>query len=216
MYSLSLLKGIDTVMARLPILILGFLAGPVAVALFSLSSRIAETVVFTFSIISLTIGPHVAEFHAKRDYSGMQKLITRSTWTITLWAVPVALTLVIFGHWILGWFGPQFRAGYPVLLVLIAGRTVDAITGNVGLVMTMGGFERVVAKTRAVGLVLTAALCFALVPRCGALGSAIGCAAALVVWNVILVVQLYRRLGIVTFAFWPSRLLSRVSGRNLS
>jgi O-antigen/teichoic acid export membrane protein len=212
MYSLTLLRSIDTLMTRLPILILGFLAGPVPVALFSLSARVAETVVFTFSVVSLTIGPHVAELHARRDYPGMQKLISRSTRTITLWAVPVALVLAVFGHWILGWFGPQFRAGYPVLLVLIAGKTYDAITGNVGLVMTMGGLERVVARTRAIGLALIAALCLALVPWCGALGSAIGCAAALIAWNSILVVQLYRRLGIVTLALWPSRLLPRISG----
>jgi O-antigen/teichoic acid export membrane protein len=203
MYSLALLRGIDTVMTRLPILILGFLAGPISVALFALSARIAETVVFTFSIISLTIGPHVAELHARQDYSGIQQLVTRSTRTITSWAIPVALALVVFGHWILGWFGPQFRAGYPVLLVLIAGKTFDAITGNVGLVMTMGGLERVVARTRAIGLFLTAALCFILVPKFGALGSAIGCATALIAWNSILVVQLYRRLGIVTVLMFP-------------
>ena len=208
MYSLALLRGIDTVMTRLPVLILGLLIGPVSVALFSLSTRIAETVVFTSSIISLTIGPHVAELHARQDYSGMQQLVTRSTRTITLWAVPVALALVVFGNWILGWFGPQFRAGYPVLLVLIAGKTVDAITGNVGLVMTMGGLERVVARTRAIGLFLTAALCFALVPKFGALGSAIGCATALIAWNVILVVQLYRRLGIVTVIMFRRSVLS--------
>ncbi len=214
-YSMALLRGIDTVMTRLPILVLGFLAGPISVALFALSARIAETVVFTFSIISLTIGPHVAELHARRDYSGIQKLITRSTRTITLWAIPVALALVVFGNWILGWFGPQFRAGYPVLLVLIAGKTFDAITGNVGLVMTMGGLERVVARTRAMGLFLTTALCFALVPKFGAMGSAIGCAAALIAWNSILVFQLYRRLGIVTIAWWPSRLLRGISGKKL-
>ena len=211
---MTLLRGIDTVMARLPILILGFLTGPVSVALFSLSARVAETVVFTFSIVSLTVGPHVAELHARRDYSGMQKLITRSTRTITLWAVPVALALAVFGNWILGWFGPQFKAGYPVLLVLIAGKTFDAITGNVGLVMTMGGFERVVARTRAIGLILTAAICLLLVPRCGALGSAIGCATALIAWNSILVIQLYRRLGIVTMALWPNRLLRGISRSN--
>jgi O-antigen/teichoic acid export membrane protein len=214
MYSLALLRGIDTVMTRIPVLILGLLIGPISVALFSLSARIAETVVFTFSIISLTIGPHVAELHARQDYSGIQQLVTRSTRTITLWAIPVALALVVFGNWILGWFGPQFRAGYPVLLVLIAGKTFDAITGNVGLVMTMGGFERVVARTRAIGLFLTATLCFALVPKFGALGSSIGCATALIAWNSILVFQLYRRLGIVTIAWWPSRLLPRISGSN--
>lgn len=132
LFSLALLKGIDTVMTRLPVLVLGILLGPVSVALFSLSARIAEMVVFALSIVSLTIAPRVAELHARQDYTGMQQLVTRSTRTITLWSVPTALILVLFGKWILGFFGPQFRLGYSVLVVLVAGKIIDAITGNHG------------------------------------------------------------------------------------
>ena len=79
---------------------------------------------------------------------------------MTAWAVPVAVVLILAGRWLLGWFGPQFQAGYPILVVLVIGQTVDAITGAVGLVMTMGGLERVVARTRVIGLAMTAALLF--------------------------------------------------------
>jgi O-antigen/teichoic acid export membrane protein len=71
--------------------------------------------------------------------------------------------------------------------------------------MTMGGLERVVARTRAIGLILTAILIFAFVPKYGALGAAIGYAAALIVWNTILVIQLYRRMGIVTVIGFEGR-----------
>ena len=208
MSSMAMLKGIDIVVARLPVIILGFFIGPVPVALFALSLRIAETVVFTLSIVSLTTGPRLAELHAKRDYSGMQQLVTRSTLVITAWAVPVALFLILAGQWLLGWFGPQFKAGYPILLVLVVGQTVDAITGTVALVMTMGGMESVVVKTHAFGLLLTAALCAVLVPTWGALGAAIGFTAALIFWNVVLAVQLYRRLGIVSTVLCDSRGIS--------
>jgi O-antigen/teichoic acid export membrane protein len=214
MNSMALLRGIDTAIVRLPVLILGLLIGPVSVALFSLSTRIADSVVLTMSIVSLTIGPQVAQFHAERDYVGMQALVTRSTQVISAWATAFAVVLILSGRWILGWFGPQFSTGYPVLLVLIAGRTVDAITGNVGLVMTMGGMERVVAKTRAYGLALATILCFVLIPKWGAMGGAIGYATALIFYNLVLVLQLYRRLGIFTFVVGRTRPLSKNSERS--
>jgi O-antigen/teichoic acid export membrane protein len=111
--------------------------------------------------------------------------------------------LILFGRWILGWFGPQFKAGYPFLLVLLVGQAVDAVTGNVSLVMNMAGMERVVARVHAAGFILTTGICLLLIPRWGAMGAAIGATSALVFSNVFLAVYLYRRLGITTV--WPAR-----------
>jgi O-antigen/teichoic acid export membrane protein len=203
--SLTVLKGVNITGGRLPVLILGFALGPEPVALFSLASRIAEMVVLALSIVVMTTGPHLAELHAKQEYPRMQRLVTRSTIAVSVWAVPIALGLIFAGRWLLGWFGPQFVAGYPILVVLVVGQTVNAITGTVALVMTMGGLERAVLKVQALALIITAVLCLVLIPVWGALGAAIGATLALVFWNITLAVQLHRRLGIAS-SFYASRL----------
>ena len=86
------------------------------------------------------------------------------------------------------------------------GQTINAITGTVSLVMTMGGLERVVLKVQALGLVMTAVLCLALIPLWGGLGAALGAAIALIFWNVTLTFLLYRRLGIAAGFYTPSYL----------
>ncbi len=214
LYSLALLKGVNTMVSRLPILMLGFLAGPEPVALFALSTRVAETVILTLSIVAMTTGPRLAEFHVKRDYDGIQQLVTRSTLAISMWAVPIALALILTGRWLLGLFGSNFSAGYPILVVLVIGQTVNAVTGTVGLVMTMGGMERAVLKVHTLGLAMTAILCLALIPVWHSMGAAIGSTAALVFWNIALAVLLYRRMGIASSFYAPGFFHRRNALRN--
>jgi O-antigen/teichoic acid export membrane protein len=214
LFSLASLKAVNVVAGRLPLLMLGYAIGPEAAALFSLSARVAETVSFTLWIVALTTGPLLAEFHANRDYRAMQKLLTRSTIAISLWAVPIALGLIIAGRWLLGWFGPRFPAAYPILVVLVIGQTVNSITGTVGLTMNMGGLERVVLKAQAVGLAITAVLCLLLIPIWGPLGAAVGAATALISWNIILAIQLYKRLGIASTFCAPGFFRRRKASAN--
>jgi O-antigen/teichoic acid export membrane protein len=214
LYSLAALKGLTVMVGRLPLLMLGYTVGPEAAALFSLSTRVAETVSFTLWIVAMTTGPLLAEFHAKRDYRAMQQLVTRSTIAISLWTVPIALGFIIAGRWLLGWFGPRFPAAYPILVVLVIGQTVSSITGPVGLVMNMGGLERVVLKVHAVGLAITTVLCLTLIPMWGALGAAIGSSTALIFWNIILAIQLHRRLGIASTFYAPGFFHRRKASAN--
>ena len=201
--SLALLKGITITEGHLPVLMLGFALGPEPVALFSLASRIANMVILALSIVVMTTGPRLAELHANKEYQHMQRLVTRSTIAISAWALPIALGLVIAGRWLLSWFGPSFVAGYPILVVLVIGQMVNAITGTVGLVMTMGGLEKVVLRTQIYGLTITAVLCLALIPIWGGIGAAVGSTIALIFWNIALTVQLYRRLGIASSFYSP-------------
>ncbi len=202
--SLTLLKGVSITAGRLPVLMLGMAIGPEPVALFSLSNRIAEMVILALSIVVMTTGPHLAELHAKQDYRRMQRLLTRSTVAVSLWAIPITLVLIFAGRWLLSWFGPHFVAGYPLLVVLAIGQTVHAISGTVSLVMTMGRLERTVLQVQSVGLCITAVLCLTLIPLWGAMGAAIGSTISLIFLNVTLVVLLYRRLGIASSLYNPS------------
>jgi O-antigen/teichoic acid export membrane protein len=201
--SLALLKGVSITEGHLPVLMLGFALGPEPVALFSLASRIAHMVVLALSIVVMTTGPRLAELHANKEYQNMQRLVTRSTIAISAWALPIALGLVIAGRWLLSWFGPSFVDGYPILVILVIGQMVNAITGTVGVVMTMGGLEKVVLRTQIYGLTITAVLCLALIPIWGGIGAAVGSTIALIFWNIALTVKLYRRLGIASSFYSP-------------
>jgi O-antigen/teichoic acid export membrane protein len=211
--SFASLKGVNTLVARLPAILLGLLIGPAPVALFALASRLAETVVFAMTIVSMTTAPRAAELHASRDYQGLQRLFLHSTLAVSAWALPIALGLLVAGRWLLGWFGPEFIAAYPILVVLVIGQTVDAISGTVGLILTMGGWERDVFKTHAVGLALAVLLCLGLIPYWGALGAAVGSSSALIFWNAALTVQLYRRLGIMAALSLVQRFQTRPAAR---
>ena len=56
-------------------------------------------------------------------------------------------------------FGPEFRAGGPVLTILAAGQYVNVLTGSVGYLLMMTGNERLVRNNMAVAALLNSADC---------------------------------------------------------
>jgi O-antigen/teichoic acid export membrane protein len=65
----------------------------------------------------------------------------------------------------------------------------------------MTGHERDVARSLAISALLNIVLGLALIPGWGAEGAAVAAATSLVVWNIVLAVRVYRKLGIRPTAF---------------
>ncbi len=126
------------------------------------------------------------------------------SWRLGSWAgrgafficVPLALIYVTLGHWVLRLFGEEFTAGFTALVILTVGQMVNAGAGSVGLLLQMTGHERDVAVGLAIALAMNLALNLALIPVWGVNGAALGATANVILLNVLLAVQVRRKLGI--------------------
>ena len=110
--------------------------------------------------------------------------------------VPLALVLLVAGRSILGWFGPDFPAAYPALMLFAGGQIVNAACGPVALLMSLTGYARDTAVVMAIALVALAIGCAFIAPRFGIVGAAAVSAAVLATWNLALVVLARIRMGI--------------------
>jgi O-antigen/teichoic acid export membrane protein len=95
-----------------------------------------------------------------------------------------------------------------VLSILAIGQFVNVITGSVGYLLTMCGYERLQRNNFAVCAVLSVLLNVLLVPRMGAIGAAIATAATLAVQMLIAAAIVWRKLGVITVPLLDGRLLS--------
>jgi len=92
----------------------------------------------------------------------------------------ILLLLVVLGPFLLELFGPAFSDGYPILIVLAVGFGFNAVCGPVGYLLMLSGNERDYLKILFVCNSFGLAIQCMLIPLIGAIGAAIGSAAALV------------------------------------
>jgi len=189
-------KAMRVLNARADPLLLGWLYDADGAALFAISDRLAAPLLFGMTAVAAVLAPHVSELVAARRPEKLQALLRRCAGGLVLYALPMALVLVLGGRWLLGLFGPGFEAGYPVLCLLVAGRTLTCLLGCVGILLTMSGHERQAAKIVTACAALKVALSLALIPVAGAVGAAVATLVTLVVMGAWMTVVVRRELGV--------------------
>ena len=187
----------DVVMTFSDVLILGMFVTAADVGIYTAAARTALLTRFLLLANSSVAAPRFAALHAANDIEGVARLAVRSTILTTVSSVPLLLILVVFPEKVLSVFGPQFEAGSQVLVVLTIGQFVNAMTGPVGYLLNMSGFHRIEGRIAVVGALMTAGLCFALIPYWGLLGAATANAIATATCNLLRVYFAKSCLGIL-------------------
>lgn len=193
---LLMLGVIQELMNQIDIILLGSLADEREAALFAASWRLASLVPFALIALATMAGPLIAAAYqrgATDELSRVAHVVARAGFAFALAA---ALALFLAGEWLLGLYGPEFRAGQAVLATLLLGGIVNAFTGVVAYFMTLTGHERQAVVIFVVALGLSVALNLFLIPRLGALGAAIASSTALAVYNLLMLVYVRRVIGI--------------------
>jgi O-antigen/teichoic acid export membrane protein len=113
-------------------------------------------------------------------------------------ASPLLALFVLAPHFVMNLFGPRFAEGGPALAVLAIGQFINVVTGSVGWILIMCGYERLLRNNLAVCAAMCVGLNLLLVPRFGYLGAAVATAVTLLVQMLVAAVMVWYKLGIVT------------------
>ena len=185
---------------RTDALMLGAMQGTEAVGLYVVASRGSEIISFILIAVNQAIGPVIAKLYAEGNFRKLQSLITKSSRAIFLISLPIAISLIIFGHWFLLLFGSEFTEGRTALTLLSIGQLVNAGMGSVGYLLNMTGHERDTAIGIGASAMLNIILNALLIPKFGLEGAATATAISTVLWNILLIIFVYKRLGIYSTA----------------
>ena len=90
---------------------------------------------------------------------------------------------------------------YTPMVILIGGTAVSALSGSVGFLMVMTKHQKEASVIITVSAVLNVVLNVLLIPRLGLVGAAVSTAATTVLWNLIMLVFVQRRLNINSTVF---------------
>ncbi len=175
---------------------LGAMQGVSAVGIYNIASQGTKLITFVLIAFGTSLGPTFASLYAQGNISRLQQIITKSCRLILLSALPISIGLIVFGAQFLSLFGPDFVQGKTVLAILSIGQLTNAATGTVALLLTMTNHQKDVATGVTLSALLNIILNALLIPRWGAEGAAVATASSAILWNVLLVIVAYKRIGI--------------------
>ncbi|TYO90570.1 lipopolysaccharide biosynthesis protein [Oceanicella actignis] len=176
-------------LGRLDTLILGLVAPPAVVGAYGAASRLSQLALLGARTAGKMFPARIsAAWHGGRKAEARRQLRLAAIVSLLGAAPPAALALAAPG-WLLGWFGPDFAAAAPALVILTLGALVLAASGVAELALPVLGAAGAFAGAAWLAVGINAALLAALAPGWGATGAALATMAA---WCALAAAQLRR------------------------
>ena len=193
---LLFMGGLNMINSRADILMLGVISGSEAVGIYSIAARGSELISFLMIPVHAALGPTIAKLYTNEDYERLQRVVTKSTWVVSLLSLPIAIGFIFFGYWFLLIYGTEFTQGQLALSILSVGNIINILMGPVALLLIMTHHERDATIGLAVSAVLNIILNIILIPQWGLGGAATATMASMILWNILLTIFVYRRIHI--------------------
>jgi O-antigen/teichoic acid export membrane protein len=179
--------------------VLGVFRAEDEVAVYGAAAKVAAFVATPLAIANAVLPPVIAEYFAQGRKDELEQLLrTAATWT-TVPAFVVAALFAATGPEVLETvFGPHYRSGAPVLLLLSIGYLIHVSTGSCGYALIMTGHQRVLMWISVCCGLLIPVGGAVVVPEYGAPGIAAIVATVIVFQNALMLFAVRKYLGIWT------------------
>jgi len=179
---------LEFLMVQVDKIALGFYRTPREVGIYSVAAALVVYVPLVLSSINQIFSPTIADLHTRGDHALLARLFQSLTkWVVGL-TLPLAAVVIVFARPLMRIFGPDFEAGWPILVIGTAGQLINCGVGSVGYLLLMSGNEKRLIKVQAVMAAVMVGLSIALVPLLGGVGAAVAAAVTTVginLWNLV-------------------------------
>ncbi|MCE7995858.1 MAG: oligosaccharide flippase family protein [Roseivirga sp.] len=164
---------------RADILMLGAIALSVDVAVYNVSFQLISFLALGINIVNQIAKPKIVEFFARNDLGKVEAYSVKMALLNFAFTLVASLVLVFLGKPILSIFGPEFEAGYEVVMIFALGRTLSALFGISTVILAMSDYQKLISRLELVFLLLNILLNYLLIPIYGVVGAAIATSIAL-------------------------------------
>ncbi len=198
---LLLITGSELLLQTSDVLIVSHFQTPTDAAIYFAAAKTMSLVMFVHYAVGSAVANRFAALNARGDRTELARAV-RDAVRWTFWpSLAAAAGILALGWPLLLLFGPQFTAGYPVMLILVAGFLGRAAMGPSEFILNMLGQQKACASVIVSMAILNIVLGVVLVPRFGSLGAAAATATALLLGALLNTVVARRRLGL-EIAIW--------------
>ena len=194
---LLVLGSVQVLGGQIDILVLGIFRTNEEVGIYKVVYQTGLLVIFGLSAINSVITPKISNLFIDNKLNELKSLLVKSNWSIFLLGLPIALTCIFFGKFVLNIvFGSQYVIGFQALNIIVLGRLVNTLLGSSSLVLKMTGFEKIAAYGIMIGTLTNIILDLVLIPKFGIEGAAIASSVGMITWNIFLYYSIKFKLNI--------------------
>ncbi|MBZ0209458.1 MAG: polysaccharide biosynthesis C-terminal domain-containing protein [Hyphomicrobium sp.] len=193
------------------VLIVSHYMTPTDVAIYFAAAKTMSLILFVHYAVGSSVANRFAALAARGDKQGLDQFAREAAhWTF--WpSLAAGCGILVLGIPLLWLFGPQFVAGYPVMLILVVGFLFRAAMGPTEFLLNMLGKQGISATVQVTMAVMTVVLNLLLVPHYGLIGAATATSVALMTGALLNNLVVSRTLGIEV-AVWRNLLKRKAGG----
>jgi len=165
-------------------------------ALLAIAMRLALLVPMVLTAVNMVVSPKFAAHSHKGEIEKVEKILATALKLLAAVSLCVFLVMVLFGDDVLSIFGNQYVAASGLLTILVCGQLVNALTGPLGKLLMMSGYEKDVRNSSVIVAVIGLVIALFLISRFGVYGAAIATALTIATQNIAFAYLVKHRLGI--------------------
>jgi len=154
--------------------------GATATGLYAIARKIASIPMIVRQAFQYVLAP-LSAAQAARDRALIGPLYRFASRVSIALVIPIAGFLILLAPDILSFFAPEARAAVSLIVILVAGRALEALVGPAQTVVEMTGHRGLPVLNSAIGFAAWATIVWLLVRGEGAMGMAIAVSVAIVV-----------------------------------
>lgn len=196
---LAMVAGLDILIHETDIIMLGLLGTKEEVGFYRIAVQGASLITIGTAMIQMVVTPYLSRFYYQNDFEQLRKIITLSARGAFLVVIPVALTFIFFGEWIIRLvFGEVYAVSYIPLLILIIAQLIHVGVGLGGPILNMCGYEKGTLYAQVFAVVTNIVLNYIFVPIWGMEGAAWATFCAVFIRKIAVWIMVFKYLSIDT------------------
>lgn len=180
------------------IIILGLMVNEKQLGVYNIAFKIANLGLLIIVSISTITTPKIAQLFGEKNLEELKKTVQNATKLISILTIPLVLVVIIFNQLILSLFSPEAIVGGNVLIILISGVLVNAITGNGDQILNMTNNQDILRNITFICFILNVIMNIILISFYGILGAALASLFTNLVLNILCVYFIKKKLGFYT------------------
>jgi O-antigen/teichoic acid export membrane protein len=190
---------IDFLVSQADKILLGLYLHPSLVGIYVLASTLSAFIPIILQSVNQIFAPVIADLHAQARSDVLQKLFQALTkWVLGL-TFPLACVIIVFAVPLMRIFGPDFVAGWPVLVIGAIGQLVNCGVGSVGYLLLMSGNQRRLMRVQFAMAGVSVLVNVTLIPALGISGAALAAACVNVGGNLWSLLEVRKALHVFPY-----------------
>lgn len=201
--SLPMMMGtvMSLIVTQTDILMLGSMRAAEEVGIYAISAKLAMLSTSILTSVNIVIAPKISELYYSNQLDELQKLVQKTTKLISLISLPVVIILIVFGKFILSFFGDEFIIGYTALFFLLIGQSLSIISGPTEFFLNMTGHQKNLNYISITCAILNIILNYLLIPIYGLEGAAFASMVSLIAIKIFALVYIKIHFGYLMMYF---------------